>query len=260
MDSARHEKSMEAFGRLCRIMDELRDQCPWDRKQTFESLRNLTIEETYELADALLSQDMAEVQEEIGDIMLHMVFYARIAEEQGAFDVSKALHGICDKLVQRHPHIYGDLQVKDAEEVKQNWEKIKLASGKRSVLSGVPQSLPAMVKAYRMQEKTAQVGFEWSDREQVWDKVEEELGELREALTQGEAPQRVEEEFGDVLFSLVNYARFIGVDPETALERVNRKFKQRFEYIEQAAGDKLQHMNLAEMDALWEEAKRLERS
>lgn len=259
MEPSRHEKSMEAFGRLCRIMDELREQCPWDKKQTFESLRNLTIEETYELADALLTRDMNEIKEEIGDIMLHMVFYARIAEEQGAFDLASALHAICDKLVARHPHIYGDVQVKDAEEVKQNWEKIKLASGKRSVLSGVPGSLPAMVKAYRMQEKTAQVGFEWSEREQVWDKVQEELGELQQALAQAEDPQRVEEEFGDVLFSLVNYARFIGVDPETALERVNRKFKDRFEYIEEAAGERLQTMSLQEMDTLWEEAKRLER-
>lgn len=259
MDPSRHEHSKEAFGRLCRIMDELREQCPWDQKQTFESLRNLTIEETYELADALLTLDMNEIREEIGDIMLHMVFYARIAEEQGAFDLASALHAICDKLVARHPHIYGDVQVKDAEEVKQNWEKIKLASGKRSVLSGVPRSLPAMVKAYRMQEKTAQVGFEWSEREQVWAKVQEELEELQHALANSEAQHRIEEEFGDVLFSLVNYARFIGVDPETALERVNRKFKARFEYIEQAAGPRLGSMTLPEMDLLWDEAKLRER-
>lgn len=259
MDPARHQNSMEAFGRLCRIMDELREQCPWDKKQTFESLRNLTIEETYELADALLELDMNEIREEIGDIMLHMVFYARIAEEQGAFDLATALHGICDKLISRHPHIYGDVQVKDADEVKQNWEKIKLASGKSSVLSGVPLSLPAMVKAFRMQEKTAQVGFEWSEREDVWAKVQEELEELQHALANSEGPRRIEEEFGDVLFSLVNYARFIGVDPETALERVNRKFKDRFEYIERSAGDRLPNMTPQEMDLLWDEAKRLEK-
>jgi MazG family protein len=258
LDPARHQSSMEAFGRLCRIMDELREQCPWDRKQTLESLRNLTIEETYELADALLERDMDGIGEEIGDIMLHMVFYARIAEEQGAFDIAGALQRICEKLIQRHPHIYGDVEVADAEEVKQNWEKLKLQAGKRSVLSGVPLSLPALVKAYRMQEKTAMVGFEWDDTAQVWAKVQEELGELQEAITGAEGPDRVEEEYGDVLFALVNYARFIGVDPETALERVNRKFKRRFEYIESRAGDRLQGMSLEEMDALWNEAKTLE--
>jgi MazG family protein len=258
LDPGRHQASMEAFGRLCRIMDELREQCPWDRKQTLESLRNLTIEETYELADALLERDMDGIGEEIGDIMLHMVFYARIAEEQGAFDIAGALQRICEKLIQRHPHIYGDVEVADAEEVKQNWEKLKLQAGKRSVLSGVPLSLPALVKAYRMQEKTAMVGFEWDDTAQVWAKVQEELGELQEAITGAEGRDRVEEEYGDVLFALVNYARFIGVDPETALERVNRKFKRRFEYIESRAGDRLQGMSLEEMDALWNEAKTLE--
>lgn len=251
---------MAEFGRLCRIMDELREQCPWDQKQTFLSLRNLTIEETYELADALLDQNTDDIREEIGDILLHMLFYARIAEEQGAFDIRAALFEVCEKLIQRHPHIYGDTQVRDEEEVRQNWEKLKLQSGKRSVLSGVPRSLPAMVKAYRMQEKTAQVGFEWDHPEQVWAKVQEELAELREAIDQGQSPARVEEEFGDVLFALVNYARFIKVDPETALERVNRKFKSRFEYIESVAGDRLRAMTLEEMDALWEEAKVLEKN
>jgi len=256
------QEKIEAFGRLLTIMDELREQCPWDRKQTIQTLRNLTIEETYELADAILSDDLPGVQEEIGDVMLHLVFYAKIASEQGVFDIADALHAVCDKLIHRHPHIYGDPEtgqvvvVKDDEEVKQNWEKLKLKEGKKSLLEGVPISLPAMVKAYRMQEKTKQVGFEWENTDQVWAKVEEEIGELRENI-QNNAPQAdIEEEFGDVLFSLVNYARFIGVDPETALERVNRKFKKRFEYIEAQAPKPLQDMTLAEMDVLWNEAKR----
>ena len=253
------QQKLDAFGRLLTIMDELREQCPWDRKQTLESLRNLTIEETYELADAILDQDLKGIKEEIGDIMLHMVFYAKIAEEKGAFDVGDALHAICDKLVSRHPHIYGDVQVADDEEVKRNWEQLKLKEGKKSLLAGVPSSLPAMVKAYRMQEKTKQVGFEWETTEQVWAKVEEELGELRDNIRDRAPQDKVEEEFGDVLFSLVNYARFIGVDPETALERVNRKFKSRFEYIETNAPRPLQDMSLDEMDGLWNEAKLLER-
>ncbi len=240
-------------------MDELREQCPWDKKQTLGSLRNLTIEETYELADAILDEDLPGIKEEIGDLLLHMVFYARIAEEQNAFDIADALHAISEKLIERHPHIYGDLKVADAEEVKQNWEKIKLRTGKKSVLEGVPISLPAMVKAYRMQEKTAQVGFEWDTPDQVWEKVEEEMQELREALDQGQPPERVEEEFGDILFALINYARFIKVDPETALERVNRKFKKRFEYIEAHAGRDLKTMSLEEMDVLWEAAKQFDR-
>lgn len=236
-------------------MDELREQCPWDRKQTLHSLRNLTIEETYELADAILSDDLPGIREEIGDLMLHMVFYARIASEQGAFDIADALHAICDKLVARHPHIYGDVQVADEEEVKRNWEQLKLKEGKKSLLAGVPASLPAMVKAYRMQEKTKQVGFEWENADQVWDKVEEEIGELRHNIRHAAPQADIEEEFGDVLFSLVNYARFIGVDPETALERVNRKFKSRFEYIETHAPKPLADMTLAEMDVLWNAAK-----
>lgn len=250
------EKKLEAFGRLLKIMDELREQCPWDKKQTFISLRNLTIEETYELADALLENDLKGIKEEVGDILLHMVFYAKIGSETGDFDIADALNGICDKLVARHPHIYGDVRVSGEEEVKRNWEQLKLKEGKKSLLEGVPASLPAMVKAYRMQEKTKQVGFEWENAEQVWDKVEEEIGELRENIA-GNAPKEdIEEEFGDVLFSLVNYARFIGVDPETALERVNRKFKSRFEYIEKNAPRPLSEMTLAEMDVLWNEAKK----
>jgi MazG family protein len=249
------QAKLDAFKRLLTIMDELREQCPWDRKQTLESLRNLTIEETYELADAILNQDLDEVKEEIGDIMLHMVFYAKIADEKGAFDIADALQSVCDKLVKRHPHIYGDITVADEEEVKKNWEQLKLQEGKKSVLSGVPRSLPAMVKAYRMQEKTSKVGFEWETPEQVWDKVEEEMQEFRETLQETQNQEKREEEFGDILFSLINYARFQNIDPETALERINRKFKKRFEYIEANAPRDLQDMSLAEMDALWNAAK-----
>ncbi|MFZ4561507.1 MAG: nucleoside triphosphate pyrophosphohydrolase [Saprospiraceae bacterium] len=253
------QEKLEAFGRLLHIMDELREKCPWDRKQTFQSLRNLTIEETYELADAISEGDIAGIKEEIGDLMLHTVFYAKIGEEQGAFHIGDALHAICDKLVQRHPHIYGDVQVENEEDVKRNWEQLKLREGKRSVLAGVPKSLPAMIKAYRMQEKTAQVGFEWEEAEQVWDKVQEEISEFKEALEQELPLEQREEEFGDILFSLINYARFQGIDPENALERVNQKFKRRFEYIEANAPKTLQEMSLPEMDALWEEAKKKER-
>ncbi|MFN0213436.1 MAG: nucleoside triphosphate pyrophosphohydrolase [Saprospiraceae bacterium] len=252
-----HQQKLEAFSRLLTIMDELREQCPWDRKQTLESLRNLTIEETYELADAILSNDLKGVKEEIGDIMLHMVFYARIASEQGAWDIADSLNAICEKLISRHPHIYGEVKVADEAEVKRNWEQLKLKEGKKSLLEGVPTGLPAMVKAYRMQEKTKQVGFEWENSEQVWAKVEEEIEELQENI-QNKAPHAdIEEEFGDVLFSLVNYARFIGVDPETALERVNKKFKTRFEHIEKNAPKPLKDMTLPEMELLWVEAKSL---
>ncbi len=249
------QEKLEAFARLLKIMDELREQCPWDRKQTLQSLRNLTIEETYELADAILEENLADVKEEVGDLLLHMVFYARIASESGAFDIADALHAICDKLVKRHPHIYGNWKVTDEEEVKKNWEQLKLQEGKKSVLQGVPNSLPAIIKAYRMQEKTKQVGFEWENTDQVWAKVEEEIEELQEAVQQQHPTEKIEEEFGDVLFSLVNYARFIGIDPETALERVNQKFKKRFEYIEANAPKNLKEMTLAEMDLLWAEAK-----
>ncbi len=250
------QHKLDAFARLLNIMDELREQCPWDRKQTFQSLRNLTIEETYELADAILDEDLPEIKEEIGDLLLHMVFYARIADEKGAFDIADALNAVCEKLIKRHPHIYGDVQAEDEETVKKNWEQLKLQEGKKSVLAGVPRSLPAMVKAYRMQEKTKQVGFEWENKAQVWDKVVEEMEEFREASEQGLSQEKKEEEFGDVLFSLINYARFEGIDPETALERVNQKFKQRFEYIEAHADRALTEMSLEEMDALWNEAKR----
>lgn len=248
------EQKKDAFERLLTIMDELREQCPWDRKQTMESLRNLTIEETYELADAILEGKVEDVKEEVGDLMLHMVFYSKIAEEKKQWDVADSLHAICEKLISRHPHIYGDVEVADEEEVKKNWEQLKMKEGKKSVLSGVPQSLPAMVKAYRMQDKTAQVGFEWDHKEQVWAKVEEEIGELKEALDLADSA-KIEEEFGDVLFSMINYARFIGIDPETALEKINKKFKRRFEYIEANATKTLEDMTLDEMDELWNEAK-----
>lgn len=251
------EHKLKAFARLLAIMDELREKCPWDRKQTFQSLRILTIEETYELADAILEENLPEIKEEIGDLMLHMAFYAKIADEQGAFDIADALNAVCDKLIERHPHIYGDVVARDEETVKKNWEQLKLRQGKKSVLQGVPRSLPAMVKAYRMQDKASQVGFDWENGEQVWGKVEEEIGEFRQALEQNLLPEKREEEFGDILFSLINYARFQGIDPEAALERVNLKFKKRFEYIEARAPKNLRDMSLAEMDALWEEAKGL---
>jgi MazG family protein len=249
----KYQKQAAAFARLLEIMDTLREQCPWDRKQTMQSLRNLTIEETYELAGAILEEDVQGVREEIGDLMLHMVFYARIASETDAFDIADSLHGVCDKLIARHPHIYGDVKVNDAEEVKRNWEQLKLKEGKKSVLSGVPAGLPAMIKAYRMQEKTAQVGFEWDEKEQVWDKVQEEIREFREVPARDTAKR--EDEFGDILFALVNYARFENIDPETALEKTNAKFKRRFEYIESMATKPLNDMSLEEMDALWNEAK-----
>ena len=251
------DKKLEAFKRLLLIMDDLRAKCPWDRKQTMQTLRNLTIEETYELADSILAEDIIGVKEEIGDLLLHMVFYAKIAEEKGAFDISDALESVCDKLVERHPHIYGNVQVRDAEEVKQNWEEIKMRKGrKKSVLAGVPPSLPAMVKAYRMQEKTKQVGFEWTDPEDVWHKLQEELTELREVLSDPNSSfEQKEGEFGDVLFSLINFGRYHSLDAETALAQVNRKFKSRFQYIENHAKKPLKEMSLQEMDLLWDQAK-----
>jgi XTP/dITP diphosphohydrolase len=253
------EEKLKAFGRLLQIMDELRAGCPWDREQTFESLRHLTIEETYELSDSILAKDYQGLGKELGDIMLHLVFYAKIAEEKGLFDIRDVAEGICEKLVRRHPHIYGDVHVSDQEEVKSNWEKIKLGEGKKSVLEGVPNSLPALLKAYRMQEKAGGVGFEWERREDVWKKVREELNELNSEVEADSGAERIEDEFGDVLFALVNYARYIGVNPEDALERTNRKFLSRFRYIEdqaQAKGKSLHDMSLDEMDILWNEAKK----
>ncbi len=247
-----------AFSRLVKIMDELREQCPWDKKQTIQTLRQLTIEETYELADAITENDYKAIKEEIGDLMLHMVFYARIGKEQGKFSLEEALNGICDKLVSRHPHIYGDVKVENEEDVKQNWEKLKLKEGKKSVLAGVPNSLPAMVKALRLQEKAKQVGFEWDNRDQVWEKVEEEIGELKQAIATDDQ-DKIEDEFGDVLFSLVNYARFLRIDPENALERTNKKFISRFTGMEELAlktGKPLAEMSLEEMDAIWNSIKK----
>jgi XTP/dITP diphosphohydrolase len=249
---------LEAFGRLLDIMDELREKCPWDRKQTMESLRHLTIEEVYELGDAILDNDLTEVRKELGDIMLHMVFYARLGWEQGAFDVADVLNGICEKLIQRHPHIYGDVEVRDEEEVKQNWEKLKMKEGRESVLEGVPRSLPAMVKATRIQDKAKGVGFDWEEKEQVWEKVQEELAELREAEASGEE-QHVEEELGDVLFSVINYARFLNMDPESALERTNKKFIGRFTHMERQIKEQgllMQEMSLSELEAFWRSAKK----
>lgn len=249
--------SAEAFARLIQIMDELREKCPWDKKQTIHTLRQMTLEETYELAGAITNTDWNGIKEELGDLMLHLVFYARIGTEESKFTLEEVIDGICNKLVYRHPHIYGDVTVADAEEVKQNWEKLKLKEGKTSVLSGVPTALPALVKAMRLQEKAKQVGFEWERKEQVWDKVEEEIGELQEAINEKDAVA-VEDEFGDLLFSLINYARFLGLDAENALERTNQKFMHRFTGMEQMAAAKntsLQDMSLAEMDALWNACK-----
>lgn len=252
------QEKLQSFGKLLTIMDELRAGCPWDREQTIESLRHLTIEETYELSDAILANDLQEIKKELGDLMLHLVFYAKIGSEQNAFDIKDVLDGIAEKLIVRHPHIYGDVQVDGSDEVKSNWEKIKLSNGSRSVLAGVPRSLPALLKAYRMQEKAGGVGFEWEKRADVWDKVQEELFELQQEVETNAGVARIEDEFGDLLFALVNYARYIGVNPEDALEKTNRKFIARFAYIEaeaQKKGFKLHEMTLDEMDALWNEAK-----
>ena len=245
------------FNRLVTIMDELREKCPWDKKQTIESLRHLTIEETYELTDAISSNDWKGIKEELGDLLLHIVFYAKIGTEKNEFTLQEVINGVCEKLIVRHPHIYGDVKVSTEEEVKQNWEKIKLKEGKTSVLGGVPKSLPSMVKAMRLQEKSKQVGFEWDTTDQVWNKVEEELAELKEAVELG-VKAHMEDELGDVFFSLVNYARFLQIDAEYALEKTNKKFIDRFTEMEKEANAQnkfLQDMTLAEMDALWNQIK-----
>lgn len=239
-------------------MDELREKCPWDREQTLESLRNLTIEETYELADAIMDHDMDEVRKELGDLMLHIVFYSKIGSEEGVFDVADVLNGICDKLVFRHPHVFGDTKVDGAEEVLENWEELKMKEGNRSVLAGVPVSLPAMIKSHRIQDKVRAVGFDWDHREQVWDKVNEEINEVKHELNNGQDPAKTEEEIGDLLFSIINAARLYNVEPETALERTNRKFIGRFKFLEKRAqemGKSLKEMSLDEMEAIWQEAK-----
>ncbi|GAA3731588.1 nucleoside triphosphate pyrophosphohydrolase [Flavobacterium ginsengisoli] len=253
------ENQLKAFERLLNIMDELREQCPWDKKQTLQTLRHLTIEETYELGDAILDNDLNEVKKELGDLMLHIVFYAKIGSETNDFDIADVCNEICEKLIHRHPHIYGDVKVKNEEEVKQNWEKLKLKEGKKSVLEGVPRSLPALVKASRIQDKVKGVGFDWEEPHQVWDKVQEELQELQDEVKTGNQ-DKIEDEFGDVLFSMINYARFLNVNPEDALERTNKKFIKRFQYLESKAnelGKPLMDMTLTEMDVFWNEAKKL---
>ncbi len=251
-------EKLVAFERLLTIMDELREKCPWDKKQTMQTLRHLTIEETYELTDAILENDLEEVKKELGDLMLHLVFYAKIGSETNAFDMADVLNGICDKLIHRHPHIYGDVEVADEEEVKANWEKLKLKEGKTSVLEGVPKSLPALVKAVRIQDKARGIGFDWDNKEQVWEKVEEEIEEFKvEALAKSD---KMEDEFGDVLFSLINYGRFLGLNPEDALEKTNKKFIKRFQYMESETkkeGKTLSEMSLTEMDVYWNKAKKL---
>lgn len=251
---------IEAFDRLLTIMDELREQCPWDKKQTLQTLRHLTIEETYELGDAILDNDLEEIKKELGDLLLHIVFYAKIGSETNDFDIADVANGICEKLINRHPHIYGDVKVKDEEDVKRNWETIKLKEGKKSVLEGVPSSLPALVKANRIQEKVAGVGFDWEKPEQVFEKLEEELAEFQDEV-KAENRAKMEAEFGDVLFSMVNYARFLDINPENALERTNKKFIGRFQFLEKKAkeaGKSLKELSLAEMDVFWEEAKSTE--
>lgn len=253
------EQQLKAFDRLLSIMDELRELCPWDRKQTMETLRHLTIEETYELGDAILDNDLEEVKKELGDVLLHIVFYAKIGSEKKAFDIADVANSICDKLIDRHPHIYGDVEVANEEEVKQNWEKLKLKEGKESVLEGVPKSLPALVKASRIQDKVAGVGFDWEEPQQVFEKVKEELEELQHEVN-SQNQDLIEAEFGDVLFSMINYARFLKVNPENALERTNKKFIKRFQYIEKKAKEnskELKDMTLAEMDIFWEQAKKI---
>ena len=250
--------SADEFNRLIQIMDDLREKCPWDKKQTIQTLRQLTIEETYELADAITDTDWKGIKEELGDLLLHIVFYAKIGAEQNQFSLAEAINGVCEKLISRHPHIYGDIKVNSEEDVKKNWEKLKLKEGKSSVLSGVPKSLPSMVKAMRLQEKAKQVGFEWDTREQVWEKVEEEQNELFEAIRLGDMG-KMEEELGDVFFSLVNFARFLQVDAENALERTNKKFIKRFTEMENEAfktGKHLQDMSLEEMDSIWNSIKK----
>lgn len=249
------DQRLQAFKRLLDIMDDLREKCPWDKKQTFESLRHLTIEEVYELSDAILERNLDEVGKELGDLFLHLVFYAKLGSEENAFDVTGVLNGVCEKLINRHPHIYGDVKVQDAEEVKQNWEQLKKKEGNKSVLSGVPQSMPSLVKALRMQDKAAQVGFDWNEEGDVWDKVREEIAEFEDTDNALDA----EEEFGDLLFVLVNAARWKGINPDDALEKANKKFKNRFEYMEQHAKlneIEMESMTLEEMDALWDQAKK----
>ena len=254
------QNKMDSFKSLLEIMDELREKCPWDREQTFESLRNLTIEETYELAEAVSEGNMTEIKKELGDLLLHIVFYAKIASEKNEFDIKGVIDELCEKLIFRHPHVYGEVDVKDSSDVKKNWEELKQREGVRSVLAGVPKGLPALIKANRVQEKVRAVGFDWDIREQIWDKIDEELNELKVEV-EAENTLEIEKEFGDLLFSIVNATRLYGVDPETALEKTNRKFIKRFNYLEEQTikkGQSLKEMNLDEMNAIWEQAKKLD--
>jgi len=260
------DQPLQSFQKLLNIMDELRAKCPWDSKQTFDSLRYLTIEETYELSDAIIDKKYADVGKELGDLLLHIVFYAKIGEEQNLFNIETVIEGICEKLIRRHPHIFGDVQVNSVDDVKENWEKIKLNEGNKSVLGGVPTSLPAMVKAFRIQEKARGIGFDWENTEQVWEKVQEELLEFENERKKKDNPEfsgenldeKMEEEFGDILFALINYARFVNINPEDALEKTNRKFIKRFNFMEQQSkemGKPLSDMTLDEMETLWQRAK-----
>lgn len=251
------EDKIYAFGRLLDIIDDLRDKCPWDKKQTIQSLRHLTIEETYELTDAILEEDYSEIKKELGDLMLHLVFYSKIASETDKFDIADVLHSVCEKLIHRHPHIYGDVNVANEDEVKANWEKLKLKEGNQSILQGVPKSLPSLVKASRIQDKAKSVGFDWENKNQVWEKVQEELTELHSDI-ENNNPEGIENEFGDVLFSMINYALFLNIDPDEALERTNKKFIKRFNHIEQMAresGRNISELNIDEMNVFWNQAK-----
>lgn len=253
------EQKLQAMSRLLDIMDDLREKCPWDKKQTLQSLRYLTIEETYELGDAIIENNMEEIKKELGDLLLHIVFYSKIGSETGDFDFADVANGICEKLIHRHPHIYGDVKVENEEDVKRNWEKLKLKEGRKSVLEGVPKGLPAMVKANRIQEKVKAVGFDWEEPNQVWEKVQEEINELQNEI-KNKNHEKIQREFGDVLFSMINYARFLNVNPEDALEQTNQKFIKRFKYLEEKSleiGKPLSEMTLAEMDIYWNEAKKL---
>ncbi|HKL38064.1 MAG TPA: nucleoside triphosphate pyrophosphohydrolase [Bacteroidales bacterium] len=252
------KKQLEAFDRLLNILNELREKCPWDRKQTMESLRNLTIEETYELADSILENDLPEIRKELGDLLLHVVFYAKIAEEQQAFDITDVIHSLCNKLVNRHPHVFGETSVQDSKQVEENWEQIKMKEGQKSILSGVPDSLPALIKSNRIQQKVRGVGFDWEKKEQIWDKVREELDELEHEVRH-EKKEKMEAEFGDLLFSIINAARLYDIDPENALEKTNKKFIKRFKFLEEntiSKGHSLKDMTLDDMNVIWEEAKK----
>jgi XTP/dITP diphosphohydrolase len=261
MEENKHKQAQESFSRLLTIMDELRSKCPWDKKQTNLSLKSNTIEEVYELAQAIEDNDNQEIKKELGDLLLHVVFYSKIGSEQGEFDIKSVIDSLCEKLIRRHPHIYGEVKVENAEDVKKTWEQIKMTEGRSSVFSGVPRALDSLIKAYRLQEKAAGVGFDWENPQQVWDKVKEELQELEHEVEAQDSQEKIEEEFGDVLFALINYARFLKIKPEHALERTNRKFIKRFQYIEKVAKEqnkKLQEMTLEEMDKIWNNAKTME--